>query len=162
MDNPPCVFLSPPWTPDCAPQARRGARGTCSLAAKLPPLGNRPRGSQAWQGDALHPSLRGFAAQGRRGTCGLAGVLPPLGDRPHGSQVWSGSLYPSRTDRRGTCRATARARLRENAGTRKGSGQLRGSRTPIRDAAKSPSHGHYFNLQGVRLPAANCGGAKRR
>ena len=44
MDNPPCVFLSPPLTPHRAHWAR-GCSGESGLAAKLPSLGNGPRGS---------------------------------------------------------------------------------------------------------------------
>ena len=38
-----------PCTPDCA-RCAQGRRGTCGLAAELPPLGDRPRGSQVWCG----------------------------------------------------------------------------------------------------------------
>ena len=55
-----------PCTQDCA-RCAQGRRGTCGLAAELPPLGNRPRGSQVWCG---------FPAVGR--------YRPPFGDGPHG------------------------------------------------------------------------------
>ena len=53
-------------SPDCA-RCAQGRRGTCGLAAELPPLGDRPRGSQVWCG---------FPAVGR--------YRPPFGDGPHG------------------------------------------------------------------------------
>ncbi|MFR5855825.1 MAG: UDP-N-acetylglucosamine 2-epimerase [Lachnospiraceae bacterium] len=59
-----------PLHPRTARHGRAGAYGeTCGLAVKLPPLGDRPRGSPVWCG-----SLPG----GR--------FRPPFGDRPHGSQ----------------------------------------------------------------------------
>ena len=33
------------------------------MAVKLPPLGDRPRGSRVWQGDALHPIPRPLGAE---------------------------------------------------------------------------------------------------
>ena len=65
----------------------QGRRETCQLAVKLPPLGDRPRGSRKGQ-CPLIPDCA-LCAQGRRGICQLAGVLPPLGNRPRGSPVWS-------------------------------------------------------------------------
>ena len=140
MDNPPCVFLSPPWTPDCAPQARRGARGTCSLAAKLPPLGNRPHGSQVWQGDALHPTPRQRARGGSRESK-LAVKLPPLGDGPRGSQVWQGdALHPTPRQRARGCSGEKQAGRKITAARQQASRLAILIGFPVSIAHRSPWH----------------------
>ena len=68
--------------PHTAPVGRGAARGTCGLAAELPPLGGR--GSTP----APHTAPNGRGAA--RGTCSLAVELPPLGGGPRGSRVWKG------------------------------------------------------------------------
>ena len=75
----------------------QGARGTCGLAVKLPPLGDRPRGSRVW-----HSSL--FGGRPR----------PPFGDRPHCYKndqrvfctCWSFSFAAADTRRRWVLKVT--------------------------------------------------------
>ena len=54
--------------PHTAPVGRGAARGTCGLSAKLPPLGDRPRGSRVWYGSLP-----------------VGKLIPLFGNGPHGS-----------------------------------------------------------------------------
>ena len=57
-----------PLDPGLRAAGAQGTRETCSLTAKLPLLGNGPRGSPVWCGSLLGGKF-----------------IPPFGDRPHGS-----------------------------------------------------------------------------
>ncbi len=66
-----------PLHPGLRAVSAQGARGTCSLAVKLPPLGDGPRGSRVWCGSLP-----------------VGKFIPPFGDRSHGSHKGQCPLTP--------------------------------------------------------------------
>ena len=169
------------------PLRARRARG-CSwvsyLAAKLPPLGDRPHGSHKGQCPLTPHRAKGRGAA--RKTCSLAGELPPLGDRPRGSPVWCGSLPvgklipPFGDEPHGSLKKASvdlKSRwpfaLQKYSCHIEASQPARGKPAPrrLREKENQPIHLRCKNSQatpqrptpqGVSLSTANCGGAERR
>ena len=160
----------------CTPYRAHRARGYLrenGLAAELPPLGDRPRGSPVWcsflsggryrppSGDRPSGSRQGvtpctpYRAHRARGYLrenGLAAELPPLGDRPRGSPVWcsflSGGRYrpPSGDRPSGLCQRPARF----------------GNPFGLLPCKSGHPTRKYPKQRYLSLPSANCGGAERR
>ena len=149
-----CVHWTPASSrrpaPHTAPIGRGAARGTCSLAVKLPPLGNGPRGSHKEQCSLTpdcallarrvlvgHASWPGFY---RRSATGLAARR--FGAAP----CWLHSIY----------RHSATGLMARNQGQRDFDFAL------AFYAASFLSCTETSNPQGVSMPHADCGGAERR
>ena len=133
-----------PLDPGLRAAGAQGTRETCSLTAKLPPLGNGPRGSRVWCGSLLGGKF-----------------IPPFGDRPHGSlkkaSVKSKSRWPFALQKYTSC--IEASQLARDAYAHR---QLRGDRSLRFCAARQSSSRKHVTLQGVSMPTANCGGAERR
>ena len=160
-----------PCTPHRAHRARGHSRES-GLAAELPPLGDRPRGSPVWcsflpvsrnrppSGDRPSGSRQGVTpctpyrahrARGHSRESGLAAELPPLGDRPRGSRVWCSFLPVGRNRPPSGNRPSGLLHKQHDL---KPFWAFAPRNYPA--ASKHPKQRH------LSLPSATCGGAERR